>query len=204
MHMKSYWYKKNYKSLSYDKIYTFIVCMMLIFELNLTSHTLNVPNYITTILGLIIFGALIVVLFIYANNIYRDYQNGVCQIISDTSINSLNIVRHFSLLTLIPLGMSVGSMEDNIQLFWMLISSMAVIYFKSLFDFVVAFYDSEFISGLNKIHIHENMVLKYIKSKSHSDIKMINFEIYIDEKYKGYDLFSDSEYDYLMSISKKN
>ena len=134
--------------------------MMLIFELNLTSHTLNVPNYITTILGLIIFGA------------------------SDTSINSLNIVRHFSLLTLIPLGMSVGSIEDNIQLFWMLISSMAVIYFKSLFDFVVAFYDSEFISGLNKIHIHENMVLKYIKSKSHRDIKMINFEIYIDEKYK--------------------
>ena len=48
------------------------------------------------------------------------------------------------------------------------------------------------------------MVLKYIKSKSHRDIKMINFEIYIDEKYKGYDLFSDSEYDYLMSISKKN
>ena len=35
-------------------------------------------------------------------------------------------------------------------------------------------------------------------------IQLINFEIYIDEKYKGYDLFIDSEYDYLMSILKKN
>ena len=178
-----------------EGLFTSILAITLIVEIDLIYHNLNFSNNFLKLWGVIILLCLAFLIQVRANILARDVAKGNRELFSHTSKKYLSIVKRCSFITLLPLFITIFSRQDNQQLFGIMVSAILIILFKDYLDRVITFFPKGYSSGFVEIKFNLNMKVKKIQERIYPNMgNVVTFELYTENQYKGYDKFMEEEY----------
>lgn len=202
---RKYYYKKSYKGTWIEAGFMGTLAVTVIFEVSLLTHNLSISNDFLKSLGGIVLAFLALFIQVRANTLAIDVGNGKREIVSYTSSKYLTIVKRFTMVSLLPLLITIFSKRDNEELLGILVSVMLILLFKNYLDFVVTFSVNGYSSGFDDIKLDSNMHVVKKFEKEHDVIgNVITFELYSGDTYKGYDKLTEEDYWVLKKSLEKN
>ncbi len=195
------WYKKGYKGLRLDTLLMGMLSIVIVLEINLGSGTLNMPDMVLVLLGVLSVGIFDAIIYVKGQRIRLEVRDSKRAVFSANAFRALKIVNIYGGIPLLPLVFMILSKENQQRLFWWLISVMALIVVKCFFDDIITFTKKGYSSGFDEIELDATCTIKMRKLDNVPRFgELCYIELYRNNRFFGWDRLMQEDVIHIVNV----